>query len=38
VLCAGGPNKVDAIIGALRNRLVTTLVTDETTAMSVLER
>lgn len=37
VLVAGGENKVDPIVGALRGGYFNVLVTDETTARSVLE-
>jgi hypothetical protein len=37
VACAGGAEKVPAIAGALRGRLVSALVTDEHTARGVLE-
>jgi DNA-binding transcriptional regulator LsrR (DeoR family) len=37
VACAGGTEKIPAIAGALRGRLVNTLVTDEHTAAGVLE-
>jgi lsr operon transcriptional repressor len=37
VVCAGGAEKVPAIAGALRGRLVNALVTDEHTAHGVLE-
>jgi DNA-binding transcriptional regulator LsrR (DeoR family) len=37
ILASGGPAKVEAIVGALRGRFCTVLVTDEQTARGVLE-
>lgn len=38
IAVAAGPHKVAGIIGAIRSRLVDTLVTDEPTALAVLDR
>jgi DNA-binding transcriptional regulator LsrR (DeoR family) len=38
ILCAGGPNKLAAISGALDAGVATMLVTDETTANALLTR
>lgn len=35
---AGGPNKVEAILAALRGALISGLITDETTAQAVLDK
>ena len=38
IAAAGGPDKTDAILGALRGNYVTALITDESTARAVLGR
>ena len=38
IAVAGGPQKVDAIIGACRAKYVNTLITDELTAIKILEK
>jgi dihydroxyacetone kinase-like protein len=38
IAVAGGVDKTDAILGALRGQLITTLITDEQTARSILAR
>jgi dihydroxyacetone kinase-like protein len=38
IAVAGGPDKTDAILGALRGKLITVLITDEPTALNILAR